>query len=186
MHSPVTGFRKGSSTAVRCIDVAALVAAAVVRKNPRTRVIPFSDDVVSATLNPRARVMHNAQLLASLPSGGTNCSAPLRFLNRKRAKGDLIIYVSDNQSWVDSQWGGRGTATLAEWTKFKHRNREARMACIDIQPYTATQAPERHDILNIGGFSDQVFKLLDDFAEGRTEKGYWVRQIDSIELEAAA
>ena len=28
MSSPVTGFRKGATTAVRCIDVAALVAAA--------------------------------------------------------------------------------------------------------------------------------------------------------------
>jgi 60 kDa SS-A/Ro ribonucleoprotein len=41
MHTPVTGFRQGSTTAVRCIDVAALCAAAVLRKNPRAEVIPF-------------------------------------------------------------------------------------------------------------------------------------------------
>ncbi|MEM7353325.1 MAG: RNA-binding protein [Acidobacteriota bacterium] len=186
MHSPVTGYRRGSSSAVRCIDVAALVAAAVLRKNPRAKVIPFSDDVVKAKLNPSDPVMVNAKKLASLPSGGTNCSAPLAFLNRKQARGDLVIYVSDNESWVDSQWGGRGTATLAEWTRFKHRNREARMACIDIQPYAHTQAKERRDILNIGGFSDQVFRLLADFARGGTDAGYWVRQIEEIEIEAAA
>ena len=45
MHSPVTGFRKGATTAVRCIDVAALVAAAVLRKNPDAEVIPFEDEV---------------------------------------------------------------------------------------------------------------------------------------------
>ena len=37
MQSPVTGCRKGATTAVRCIDVAALVAAAVLRKNPLAR-----------------------------------------------------------------------------------------------------------------------------------------------------
>src|SRR6266567_2759021 len=35
MSSPVTGYRKGATTAMRCIDIAALVAAAVLRKNPR-------------------------------------------------------------------------------------------------------------------------------------------------------
>jgi 60 kDa SS-A/Ro ribonucleoprotein len=30
------------------------------------------------------------------------------------------------------------------------------MVCIDIQPYATVQAKERDDILNIGGFSDQV------------------------------
>ena len=33
MSSPVTGYRKGASSKVRCIDVAALVAAAVLRRN---------------------------------------------------------------------------------------------------------------------------------------------------------
>ena len=37
MSSPVTGHRMGATTAVRCIDVAALVAAALLRKNPTPR-----------------------------------------------------------------------------------------------------------------------------------------------------
>ena len=41
MSSPVTGYRKGATTAVRCIDVAALVSAAVLRRNPGTEVLPF-------------------------------------------------------------------------------------------------------------------------------------------------
>lgn len=39
MHSPVTGHRAGSTTAAKCIDVAALVAAAVMRSNPDTIVV---------------------------------------------------------------------------------------------------------------------------------------------------
>src|SRR5688572_24942681 len=80
MHSAVTGYRRGATTAVRCIDVAALVAATVVRKNPQSEVIPFESAVVQIPLNPRDSVMTNAEKLANLPCGETNCSAPLSFL----------------------------------------------------------------------------------------------------------
>ena len=64
--------------------------------------LPFESKVVDVTLNPRDSVMTNAKVLSSLPAGGTNCSAPLAELNRRKATGDLLIYVSDNESWVDS------------------------------------------------------------------------------------
>lgn len=186
MHSPLTGHRKGSTTAVRCIDVAALVAAAVLRKNPSAEVIPFESDVVKVRLNPRDSVMTNATQLLSLPAGGTNCSAPLRYINRARAKGDLVIYVSDNESWVDSPWygryGGGTTETLRQWAEFKARSPQARMVCIDVQPYGTTQAKEREDIVNVGGFSDQVFTLMADVARGGTDVDYWVRRIEEVSL----
>ncbi|NLE59826.1 MAG: RNA-binding protein [Planctomycetes bacterium] len=186
MQSPVTGFRKGSTTAVRCIDVAALVAAAVLRKNPRTEVIPFECGVVRVRLNPRDSVMTNAQKLASVGGGGTNCSAPLQYLNKRRATGDLVIYVSDNESWVDSpRHGGftvSSTETMRQWAEFKRRNPQARMVCIDIQPYDSTQAKEHKDIINVGGFSDQVFNLIADVAGGQADAGHWVKQIEAMVL----
>lgn len=186
MHSPVTGVRKGSTTAVRCIDVAALVAAAVLRKNPQAEVIPFESDVVRVRLNPRDSVMTNAQRLASLPCGGTNCSAPLRYLNGRKAAGNLVIYVSDNESWVDSpcygRFGGGATETMRQWEQFKRRSPQAKMICIDIQPYGHTQAQERRDIVNIGGFSDHVFSLIAEVAAGGTDKDHWVRAIAAMRL----
>jgi len=186
MHSSATGYRQGATSIVRCIDVAALVAAAMLRTNRQTEVIPFESDVVRVDLNPRDSVMTNAKKLASLPCGGTNCSAPLRHLNRRKAKGDVIIYVSDNESWVDSpqsgHWGGGATATMNEWAKFKRRNPAAKMVCIDIQPYGHTQAKERPDIVNVGGFSDQVFRLIADVASGGTDTDHWVDTIAAMRL----
>lgn len=182
MHSAVTGYRRGSTSAVRCIDVAALVAACVLRQNPQAEIIPFHDRVVEGVrLSSRDSVLTNAQLLASLPSGGTNCSAPLCWLNSRSAKGDLVIYVSDNESWVDVTHG-RGTATMQEWEKFRVRNPQARMVCIDVQPYATTQAQERADVLNIGGFSDQVFQVVAQFAAGELSAGHWVDVINAVEL----
>ncbi|MCP4379247.1 MAG: TROVE domain-containing protein [bacterium] len=186
MYSPVTGHRKGSTTAVRCIDVAALVSAAMLRTNRDAEVIPFESNVVKVALNPRDSVMTNAQKLSSLPCGGTNCSAPLRYLNARKAEGDLLIYVSDNESWLDSphygHFGGSATATMQEWSVFKRRNPQAKLICIDIQPYDATQVAERDDIINVAGFSDKVFSLIADVATGETKAGYWVRQIEEVKL----
>jgi 60 kDa SS-A/Ro ribonucleoprotein len=176
----VTGRRQGATSAVRCIDVAALVAASVLRKNPDAGVIPFQHEVVDVRLNPRDSVMTNAEKLASIGGGGTNCSAPLALLNQQKAKGSLVVFVSDNQSWVDARKGP--TEMMRQWNVFRQRNPSARLVCIDIQPYGTTQAAERQDVLNVGGFSDQVFDVVADFAAGRLQGDHWVSRIESVEL----
>lgn len=183
MSSAVTGYRRGSTSAVRCIDVAALVASALLRKNPLAEVIPFETGVVNITLNPRDSVMTNAQKLASIGGGGTNCSAPLYELNRRKADGDLVIYVSDNESWIDANRGwNSGTETMKQWNEFKARNKAAKLVCVDIQPYAHTQAHERADVLNVGGFSDQVFDLIAKFAAGELGADHWVGEIEKVDI----
>jgi 60 kDa SS-A/Ro ribonucleoprotein len=181
MRSPITGHRKGATTVVRCVDAAALVTAAIVRRNPRAEVLPFEQSVVSVRLSPRDSVMTNAERLAAVGGGGTCVSAPLAQLNARRAKGDLVVIVSDNQSWVDAA-GARGTATLREWNVFRARNRQARLVLIDLQPGATTQATEREDILNVGGFSDRVFDVVAEFAAGRLHSDHWVGLIESVAL----
>lgn len=183
MRSPVTGHRKGSTSAVQCIDVAALMAAALLRKNRHAEVIPFHDKIVPCTIDAYDSVLTNARRLASLPSGGTNCAAPLIELNRRKAKGDLVVFVSDNESWIDTRnTYRRGTQVMEEWRKYKGRSPQAKLVCIDIQPGATTQAPDRSDILNVGGFSDDVFSLVAAFARGGLAGEHWVRAIEAIAL----
>ena len=85
-------------------------------------------------------------------------------------------------SWVDAHGGGRSTATMAEWSVFQARNPRARLVCLDIQPNATTQAAERGDILNVGGFSDAVFEIVAAFAQGDLRPGHWVEQIEQIAL----
>ncbi len=182
MSSPVTGHRQGATSKVRCIDVAALVAAAFMRANSETRVIPFEQHVVNLRLNPRDSVMTNATKLAKIGGGGTNCSAPIRALIAEKAKADLVVIVSDNESWVDARPKGRGTGLMQAWEQYKAVNARAKLVCIDIQPYTTTQAVNRHDILNVGGFSDAVFEAVAQFAKGAMNANHWVGEIAKIEL----
>ncbi|KIQ31144.1 RNA-binding protein [Variovorax paradoxus] len=181
MSSPVTGHRGSATSAVRCIDVAALVAAAVLRRNADARVLPFETKVVSLKLNPHDSVMTNAAKLAAVGGGGTSCSAPLALLNKEKAQADLVVLVSDNESWADRA-RGRGTATMQEWAAFKARNPKARLVCIDIQPCATTQAQERDDVLNIGGFSDEVFRLLAVYAAGGLGADHWVGVIEETSI----
>ena len=185
MHSSVTGHRGSATSKTRCIDIAALVSAAMLRTNPQARVIPFEQITVNVQLNPRDSIMTNAEKLANIGGGGTACSAPLAMLNREKADVDLVVIVSDNESWADDsqQWGAT-TSLMKEWDILKRRCPEAKLVCLDIQPYVQAQARNRHDILNIGGFSDQVFTLIGSFAERGMGTDFWVEEIEKTELAA--
>ncbi|MEL6266446.1 MAG: RNA-binding protein [Pseudomonadota bacterium] len=186
MTWPVTGWRPGATSAVRHVDVAALVAAAVLRRNPGAEVLPFDTAVRRVRLAPGDSVATNAERLAALGGGGTACAAPLEWLAARGRAPDTVILVSDNQSWAD--WTrsdlrlGGGTAVMRAWERLKAKNPKARLVCLDIAPYGTTQAPERDDVLNIGGFSDSVFDQLAAFARGRMGPGHWMAEIEAIAL----
>ena len=183
MHSSVTGHRGSATSKTRCIDIAALVSAAMLRTNPQAHVIPFEQITVNVQLNPRDSIMTNAEKLANIGGGGTACSAPLAMLNREKADVDLVVIVSDNESWADDNQGwGATTSLMKEWNILKRRCPEAKLVCLDIQPYTRAQARNRHDILNIGGFSDQVFTLIGSFAERGMGTDFWVEEIEKTPL----
>ncbi len=183
MASSITGQRQGATSTIRCVDVAALVASAILRRNPDAEVLPFDSEVVRVALEPRDTVMTNTQRLAALLGGGTNCSAPLAALNRRKAMGELVVYVSDNESWMDGSGtvGSGPTATLKEWQLFRDRNPSARLVTLDLVPNTTSQVVEREDVIRIGGFSDDVFTLLADVNAGHGG-GHWLEEIDTIEL----
>jgi 60 kDa SS-A/Ro ribonucleoprotein len=178
MSSALTGQRRGATSKVRCIDVAALIAAALMRVNPGTQVLPFDYDVVPVALDAGLSVAENAARLSAIGGGGTNCAAPLATLNAKRARPDLVIMVSDNESW--RQQHAHGTPMLLEWQRLKARAPAARLVCLDIQPYSTSQVPDGLDILNIGGFTDAVFDSISRFAQGKGSPDLWLAEINSV------
>ena len=181
MMSSVSGYRRGATSRVRHVDVAALVAAAFLRVNRRATVLPFHETVVKTRLDARDTVLTNAEKLTQLGWGGTNVSAPLKWLNDRDRAPDLVVFVSDNQSWADTR-PGRGTAMMREWEMLKTANPRAKMVCVDIAPYGTTQALERDDVMNVGGFSDAVFDQIAAFASGRSGPNHWVGEIEKVEV----
>ncbi len=182
MSSAVTGDRKGSTTKTTCVDVAGLIAACILRKNEDALIIPFDTSVRSVNLNPRDSVMTNAGKLA-MHGGGTACQVALEHMIAAREKCDLVIYVSDNQSWYRNAATNNGygvaSATAQFWEKYRNTiNRKAKMVCIDLQPYGTVQVEDSANALNIGGFSDSVFEVIERFAKGY--KGRFADVIGSV------
>lgn len=171
----------------RVIDVASLFAASLMRENRNCEVFAFSNTLHPLNLNPRDSVMTNADILAKQPAGGTNCSLPIAHLNKCNAEGDAIIMVSDYESWIDTPTQpGRysdGTKMHEEWIAFKKRNRNAKFICMDLTPRDNGQVKERSDILQVGGFSDQVFGTIAGFMDGTGSPDYWVSKIQEIDLD---
>jgi len=60
------------------------------------------------------------------------------------------------------------------------RGKQAKLVCIDLQPYVHTQAAERADVLNVGGFSDAVFEVVSRFAAEGLDAAHWVGAIDAV------
>lgn len=176
MGSSVTGYRAGATSKVSCRDVAALMASVVLRKNPDANIIVFDDNARVLKLNGFDSIMTNAQKI-SCPGYGTNCAAPVNMLNNADAKGDLLIMISDNMSWMHGSYG-----LQSAWDKFKARNKGAKLVCIDILADSTCQAKSHKDTLNVGGFSDRVFEVINSFVESGQSKTFWVDKINSIAL----
>ncbi len=190
MQSAVTGHRgQGATSRVRCVDVAALFAAAILRRNPDSLLIPFDDRVHRAGVDPQDAILSLAERLARYGGGGTDCSLPLREANRahRDRKFAGCVLVSDNMSWIGAGRHG-STAVMTEWQEFvKNQVRlhepgfaGPKLVCIDLQPYGTTQAPERSDILNVGGFSDAVFTVVASFLGDGPSR--FVAEVEAIEL----
>ncbi len=193
MSCPVTGYRgRGATTTMRCVDVAALFAAAILRRNPDSVVIPFDTQAYDVRIDAGDTILSLSQRLAMYGGGGTDCSLPLQVANTKLRNRQFVgcVLVSDNESWVYRgralAYGREGaTGVLTQWQTFADNQRRLgvkapKLICIDIQSYSSTQAPERDDILNIGGFSDAVFDVVASYLGNDT--GRFVAEVESIEL----
>ncbi|WP_442511665.1 vWA domain-containing protein [Novipirellula sp. SH528] len=198
MGCAVTGNRAGRSgrgggtSKMRCVDVAALFAAAILRRNPDSVVIPFDTQAYKVKVDPSDSILSLSARLSKYGGGGTDCSLPFVEANTRYAKQAFagIVLVSDNESWITSGrrygYGQNGsTGVMTQWEKFKKTQRghgiaDPKLVCIDIQPYGTSQAPERADILNIGGFSDAVFNVVSSFLENDASR--FVREVESVEL----
>ena len=89
---------------MRCVDVAALFAAAILRRNPDSIVVPFDTRAYQAKIDPSDSILSLSARLSKYGGGGTDCSLPLVEANKRYAKRAFagIVLVSDNESWINS------------------------------------------------------------------------------------
>lgn len=200
MSSSITGYRQGATSQLRCVDVAALFASAFKYVNPNIRLMAFDTQVrhlsnltrvqeylkrknLMKQQNLEIDIFALAKKFAGMCGGGTDCSKPLELLVKEKAKVDMVIYFSDNESWADQiPRAHRQTGMMHYWKQLKQHNPDAKLVCVDLQPYATAQLPEHKDVMNIGGFSDTVFTLIESFANNEMHANHWISEIEKIDL----
>lgn len=190
MGSAVTGNRGSATGVTTCVEVASLIASAILRKNPSAKVIVFDTAAAVATLNPRDSVATNCRLL-NRNGGGTDVSSALRLLNQQGLAPDLTLMVSDNESWFErraqtyygSAYRPGTTVAQQEWERIAGRNKSAKLVCLDIQANPTLQVQSSKRVLNLGGFSDAVFGLVNDFSKNLLDAATLVGKIKEVKLD---
>lgn len=189
MSSAITGNRgQGATSKMRCVDVAAVFAAAILRRNPDSVIIPFDTSAYDAKFDAGDTILSIAQRLARYGGGGTDCSLPIIAANTKHKQRKFagVVLVSDNESWVGTGRYG-ATGVVSAWNDFVTNQQKLagakvnpKLVCIDLQANTTTQACERADIMNIGGFSDAVFNVINGFLADNNQR--FVAEVEAMEL----
>jgi 60 kDa SS-A/Ro ribonucleoprotein len=182
MNDSVTGYNGSATSKMRYIDIAGLITSVILRKNKDAIVLPFCDRLHNLGLTARDSILTNTKKLSFIRGGGTHCALPLAYFNQQNTSADLIIYVSDNQSWIGDSVNLPKTETKRHWEIFKRNNPKAKMICIDIAPYNYVLINNDKDVLNVGGFSDSVFTVIDNFLNSEKNKNQFEHVINSIPI----
>jgi len=183
MQAAVTGNRGSATSKVNCNNVASLMASCILRKAQDCTVYRFDSRAELLSLNPRDSIMTNTTKIGT-NGGSTDCGCVLNVLNAKGAMGDVVVILSDNESWSNQYYQSESTNLMREWVKFKQRNPKAKLVCVDLAASATAQAPsEQKDVLNVGGFSDNVFEVVASFLRG--DNSLWSEKINrEVSLQA--
>lgn len=185
MGSAVTGNRGSVTSKARCIDVAALISATLLRKNKGAKLYPFDTSVHSASsINGFDSIMTNADKLRKFGGGGTDCGCAMNAILNDARKGDVadvVVFVSDNESWYNDNGARRGTGVAEAWAQLRKINPKAKMICIDLIGNDTQQIVDGKGVMNVGGFSDEIFNEIARFV-GEFNPNTWVEEIEKIEV----
>lgn len=182
MTYPVTGKDdKKPESKMTNIDVAALIAASFVKKNKNSQIIPFCTMTHDFEFSQSEDLLVLSEKLSRFRGGGTDCSLPVAYANANKINADIMLVISDNEANV-SGYNSRTTALSQQWEIFKQNNPFAKMVCINISPNIHAQIQQQKDVLNVGGFNDAVFEVMENFLEVGSEQDSWAKQVDDIQL----
>ena len=196
MNSPITGKRKGSTTNMNCREVAALVAMCAVRRSADCRVVAFGQNLAEIRIDPAVPALTMAEKLGELNLGGTDCSLPFVWLNQEKVDADLVILVSDDQSWIDDRAmpgthgfqqaciPGSPVKAQEGWNEYRSKHQDAKLVCLNLQPYETSQLVPSKNTLCIGGWSDSVFDAVNRFVTGDFKADAFVEEIERVDLKA--
>lgn len=184
MGSPMTNGKHTSKT--RYVDIAAAVGCSIWRQNPNAQLIPIDTSVHTHKMSARDSILNNAGVLARFGGGGTSLDVALAHV--KASAPDVVVILSDNESWADltatgswhSGYGGSRASMGDRWRDLVAANPNAKLICVDLAPYSDLTNKDSTNVLNLGGWTDEMFPLIASFVNGDQTK--WVDAVKAVSL----
>lgn len=177
MNSPITGTGHSKDSTVKNVDVAGIFAALLRDVCENTEIVLFNTAAKKFDhFNQDAFTL--AENISKLCGGGTCCEASIQHLLGYKTKPELVIMISDNESWAqyyqpsnsisNRYYGNTGkTSSLkASWQSYKQAVPKAKLVLLDLTPNTTTQLLDGDSVLNLAGFNDNIIPLISAFANG--------------------
>ena len=144
-------------------EMAGMFAGILARACPNSIMMPWSTRVYDREFpmnDPSWRdTVYMYKFCKGADGGGTAMYAPVEELIRRREKIDTLVLLTDKEEWVRHNW-------INYWKEYLRKiNPKAKAILIRADSYISTQpyAPEiatSHNIYQMYGYSDQVFKLM--------------------------
>lgn len=158
------------------IEKAAIFGATLLKSNVGADVVLYDTSIKEFNGSGRTPVVDLAdRIIKDADGGGTDTSLVFQYASQFNKKYDRIVIISDNQSWVDSFWNGRGTQQ--SYNEYKKTGTDPFIYAIDIEGY-GTKDIEGGKIFHLCGWSDRLLDFI-----GQAEKGLEiVKYIKNIEI----
>jgi hypothetical protein len=100
-------------------------------------------------------------------------SEAFQFINQSGYKPETVLTFSDMQSWM--QCGG----TEPEVLKLQ-KQAKTKLVYVNLQPYGDTQMYDKYGVLNIAGWSENVFDIITDFVNEKVTD--FIQVVNKIQL----
>lgn len=158
MSSPVS-----DKSTISCVEMAAVLAAVLLKNNPHCQVALFSDRAKLISLYGKDTVMTNARkIVESIYGGGTNWSSGMELLRKSSTKFSRVITLSDMQAY-----GGYNALNVSDSTLGQFRKAHPGAFChfVNLQGYQESLSPVQGDdrTTQTGSFSEKFVNVLFDY-----------------------
>jgi 60 kDa SS-A/Ro ribonucleoprotein len=155
------------------LDVAAIfTAAAVQATDGQAHVVAFNDHAFEVPL-PSRRFAEVVRSIHATPSGGTNMAAGFEYLASHRIPADLVIGITDNESWA-------GRLTVDALREYRDQQRPRAIILLTIAPYQDSVSPMNEpSVFQVAGWSPAIGQFMQMVA---AENANQLQYIDAIEL----
>lgn len=170
-------------SALNCRELAAALAMVTVKTETNSLVTAFSagkrlpgqgyygvernsDGIETLPISGRQRLDDVVSTISNVYAGGTDCSLPMRYAQKKGLKVDTFIIYTDNETHSGFMGSGHVTQALADYRKSSGINAKLIVAAMTPTKFSIADPKDPSGQLDISGFDSATPGMIADFSRG--------------------